>query len=443
MFSGALVAVTVSPVYAQLPLDWSSLPTTITNVSDPYTCYAAMTRTWVSDSSQLTLRDTFHVSALRSLSQHTPSSVSAIAKHCTKTIRVDAVPVAQFVHWTWLLLNAGREKDAESIFTRALANPAEATKDMEDGDADGISTESKTVRQRELIHLNAIEQYLKVKPARLSAAVKHAEAINALGSNIKWMRRMDVAFNLYQAALTQGDSTLAQKQAKAVLDIASSAEAQKEKNTAVFLQRRGMLIQARVFLNRKAMLDSLRKSTEAYAEYYQSMLRDLDLRDPKIATTFAPVESEFRFPESAVLPKPNGVSLMLVVGGSSPWSPASAFAVTRRLAKRFPALTIGCVTFTRGYMGQLVMEPAEEAESWRKWAQDFYNAPVSVFVEKTPFWRLPSPDHRRINQYSQVITEYGGRFVLVDQEGKIVHVAALSHAAEPTLTDLITVLLSR
>ena len=92
----------------------------------------------------------------------------------------------------------------------------------------------------------------------------------------------------------------------------------------------------------------------------------------------------------------------------------------------------------------LPQTPAEEAELTRQWIEGYQIPHATIAVEVTPFWKLPSPDGRRIERPSPNFTAYGfgkswtpqrseARY-LIDQDGIIVDVL-FNYQAEPQIIE--------
>lgn len=128
----------------------------------------------------------------------------------------------------------------------------------------------------------------------------------------------------------------------------------------------------------------------------------------------------------------------------------------RQLEERFPELETTVVARTHGHFSYLKegVTPEREAELTRRWL-DSFGVRAALSMTDSDYWRLPSPDRRRIDNDIPNVTAY--RFgetwqwsanrpwaFLIDEAGMIVHAAELigSDAGE-MLAELIEVLLER
>jgi hypothetical protein len=128
---------------------------------------------------------------------------------------------------------------------------------------------------------------------------------------------------------------------------------------------------------------------------------------------------------------------------------AFRLAALHRISERFPEVEITIVSRTRGSF--LYLPPpstAEEAELIRKWLARFRIRGAVIAVASTPFWKLPSPDSRRVDRSVPVIERYRfaksfrpeGATLLVDQDGLIISALGFD---ETQLGEFIEILLQR
>jgi hypothetical protein len=122
----------------------------------------------------------------------------------------------------------------------------------------------------------------------------------------------------------------------------------------------------------------------------------------------------------------------------------------RRLAQRFPLLDITIVAGTHGTFGGNIRSPQEEAKLQVKLWREYYKIPATIAVENVPYWRLPDPDRRRIDQNEGNADRYrfGEKYVpasdiLIDENGKIVYWGNLHRESEADYAELIDILIHR
>jgi hypothetical protein len=220
----------------------------------------------------------------------------------------------------------------------------------------------------------------------------------------------------------------------------------------------------------KTRMDSLKSSTMAYAaleraNWSRATGERLDALQIPIGVKAAPLHADYWYPASAgngPRPTPGRPALIVFAehtncigdASSDDAGPASdcvaRFAEIRRIAERFPALEIDIVMATHGqFMYLPPTTPANEAVLIREWL-DAHHVPGAVLgVTSTPFWRLPSPDDRRIDKDTPNLTHYSfgkswkvgsGSMFLVDSDGIIANAWRLR---EQELGQFIQVLLDR
>lgn len=222
-----------------------------------------------------------------------------------------------------------------------------------------------------------------------------------------------------------------------------------------------------VFFGRKAMLDSLRVSTEAYSRVVretstavflqppESYGRPLGQRAPRLEGDIwlgceqDPCETypragrvslvAFHTPEVSVTRSPTSDEPVL----PSLFGPEVGCAVRavplRRLQERFPELDIIIVTRTTGRYAYVKdgTTPEREAELLLECFKSHGLERVVVTMTKTSGWRLPEPDGRWVGQPTANWTNYSfggiwsdidrsqqGSDLLVDQDGYVIHTGA-------------------
>ena len=130
-----------------------------------------------------------------------------------------------------------------------------------------------------------------------------------------------------------------------------------------------------------------------------------------------------------------------------------AYAVLRRMAQRFPTLSITVVSQTRGAHWLLApLQPADEAALLSRWWQGYHRISGVLAVSTTPFWRIADPDRRRVLENTENETAYAFgadvdesqlRAVLIDGDGTVVDVRSLGRETERDWNELLEILLKR
>ncbi len=296
--------------------------------------------------------------------------------------------------------------------------------------------------------------------------------------------------NQLEYARINGDTTLALRAATRIRQLNSVLTREDRSNPAFNSDIRSLIYKALKYLTYPAGLDSLRRSTNAFVALQQANWEVTNGGyNPNASfpvgqqAAVLPVDylwSNGSQPSihpvgqnaATVRPQPGRVGLIVFYGhecytGSSFGVPtgkrkfpcATSFAALKRLAQRFPELDITVATETHGYFSYLdPMGLAEEAEWLHKWHQGYHQLPGTLVVTKTPFWRLPDPDRRRIEEILPHVTSYAfgkkrdGRdwivptsAFLISPEGVIIHADGLAtpwtKLSEQEYSDLIAVLL--
>lgn len=404
-----------------------------------------------------------------------PAPVEEIAARCSARLQSSTAPLDLYKYYLQLFLAAGRDSDAAVVVTRKLAALSDSArlKARDFGDR-GAGAVVDTI----------IELYMNAQPARLDAA----EAL--LGRKVRGagdlIQRIQIYDNMMAMAYTTGDTARARILALgtlAAVDSLTPADRASEEFERFFPPPLGigpMLYD--VIVNNlggeQTKFDSLRRSTTALARleraWWHQFTQEREGAFPlPIGDTAAPIQGDFWFPDSGragAPPRAGQVSLIAFMPAcdedavedpallSANACPEGDFAVLRRLRKRFPSLNITIVGNTRGYFSyMLTRSSAEEADWYRKWVQASAPAGVTIVVDSTPFWRLPSPDARRIDRELPNFAHYTFRlrgssmaalfksyqWYLVDQQQLIVALKGGQDRLEPQVVNMIDVLLHR
>lgn len=152
-----------------------------------------------------------------------------------------------------------------------------------------------------------------------------------------------------------------------------------------------------------------------------------------------------------------GAQIGLPFGKANGYDCPRTVSVLKRLHARFPELRIVVAVETHGYFSFLgPLKEREEAEWLRKWIHDYMNTPADLIVTHIPYFFLPAPDERRVEETLHHITDYAfgrkdlktGRdwvvpqtAFLINSDGRILHsdrlVAGRSMFSEQEFSDLI------
>ncbi|MBX6332537.1 MAG: hypothetical protein IRY91_11880 [Gemmatimonadaceae bacterium] len=386
-----------------------------------------------------------------------PLLVQETAQRCAARFAAASVDVHDFAPLLELYLAAGRDSDAAILLRRRLAAvPAKAT------------------HERAAVGDTAIRIYLAAQPARVAAAeeILLARARESEGR----VRRIAIYSELMAAAKRAGDTTRARRAAQRLVAIADSlttAERQSEEYERLAHGAGGdRIIYAALdlLIGDRVRLDSLRHSTASLVALERSLWAHATGERPEALQIptgeRAPtITADYWFPReagSAPRPTPGRVALIIFLdhtdcaildpSGEARSGPLCAawLAKTRRLEERFPTLEITIVSRTHGtFLYEPPPAPPEEAELARQMLESYRVPNAAIAVTTTPFWRLPEPDRRRIDNDLPNRTAYSfdkswrvgnGSAFLVDQNGLIVTAWRFD---ESDLVQLIDVLMQR
>jgi hypothetical protein len=227
---------------------------------------------------------------------------------------------------------------------------------------------------------------------------------------------------------------------------------------------------AATLVARPAMLDSLRHSTRGYvtlvrAQWARATRQRLEALPIAVGERAAKLTGDawLNADSGNTRPRSGRIGLVVFVDhklclGVQDSGPVldgcwSAYSALRRLAQRFPELDVTLATWTHGYFAHsAIPDPKDEIDLVRRWLLDAHNLPGAIAVTATPFWRLPDPDRRRIDEEIANRTNYRiffgkpaapGLAIIVDREGIIVDASSLHRYSESHLAEVIEILVNR
>ena len=370
-------------------------------------------------------------------------AVTDVARRCGSRFVASAVPLADFVPILRHFIEAGRDSDAATLVARRLK---------------AVSPGSERVRAAVLD--TAISAYLRepesgrvgAQPVRLAAAEPLVIELAKLMTGAPWDMRMQAYGKLLYAAQHLGDSACARRTSEKILVLASTLTARERRTDLFTAYAHATIYFALNELADAALLDSLKRSTAGYVAIKRMNWAKAtgegarELRFP-IGEQAPTIEGDFWYRRSdakASRPTKGKIALVVFVDDLDCTGPDSgpcftAYAQLRRLAKSFPGLEVTLVAKTHGYVGlRLPPPPAAEADTLAHWWLDIHHLPGALSVTSTDFWRLPSPDRRRIDRDVPNIANYSfkldgrvfkqayGSAYLIDRSGEIVDVSELS-----------------
>jgi hypothetical protein len=438
--AGILLALASASAVAQTSFQWPDTAVDVVRYATVEQCLAASQRAQEGvdrRDARIVWRDTMPPDLQRALSP-APAVVTETARRCAARFIGSTASPESFISLFELYLVAGRDADAASLLARHLsALPDTATR-----------------AQHTAVVDTAIGLYLRAQPARVAAA--EALLLERAQSRGDRIQSLAIYRQLMQGAMMVGDTATARRAAERIVAAADSLTRDERESDEFEEIANGSGGEAVVFdaLNLLAgddvFLDSLRQSTAAYAalkraNWMRATKGRFEALDYPIGAKAPTLTADFWFPaEAANSPRPAPGEISLIVflpyqcmryGSSEATSSfggcASLFAQLHRLTERFPKLSVTIAAQTKGHFYyEEPPSPAEEAEWIRRWMEGF-DVPGAIAVSTSPFWRLPSPDDRRIDQFDEApnVKNYAfkgiwkpmsGLKVLVDRDGRII-----------------------
>jgi len=434
----ALLAMAAYPAAAQTRFQWPDTTVHVVHYAHIEECLAADGRVWsgVERRNDLTeWRDTIPTN-LREGLEPLPLEVSQTAKACAARFVPATVEPRDFNYALQLFLAAGRDSDAAVLVERRLA-----------------AVPAKNAIERGALVDTAVQLYAGAKPSRLDAADQLL--LHRAKTSGDRVQRLKTYETMLLAANNVADSVHAIRAAHLILGVADSLTVADRQSDDFERLRDGydgslyIYDALETLTGMKTRMDSLRKSTAAYASLERAQWskatgeRGNALQIP-IGERATALTADIWYPATAgSQPRPSRGRTALVVflehtgcigqGSTDDAHPvsqcASRLAELRRLSHRFPTLEIDIVSSTHGqFMYLPPTAPGEEAVLIKQMV-DSANIPGAVLgVSTRPFWNLPAPDSRRIEKPTANETHYtfgktwrvgSGSMFLVDSDGVI------------------------
>lgn len=344
------------------------------------------------------------------------------ARECSDKFTVDDLFLRDSVHISAmqnayaLLILSGRNSDARTFGDRWLAS---------------ISSENDTLRSVVLSTLVSVA--LTARPILFDEAWVRIEQLD-----IKkfWKYAVYQAGNLFLTAVGVLDTGNAYRAARWLSEIPDSVGEEVTQTTAWQHPQTGAgqtIYSAIQYLEQQRLIDSLRKSTDAYVSYL-NLLRKLSKLNNAVELDLAkPLTADFWFPDqpSTPIPQPRKVSVIVTTGDNDCNACLGGVAMVRRLSDLFPSVSFTLLAQTRGYHG-LVIKPPDpdiEASLIDSIYRSIHGFPGTVGVSKTEFWRIEGLDRRRMNQDTPNEETYptknmdataSNQIYLIDRDSRIV-----------------------
>ncbi len=370
-----------------------------------------------------------------------PANVVESAQHCLARFSRDQIAVKDIIFAQRLYLIAGQDSNAIAVVQRYLGTIA--------------PTDSA---QRAAVLDTIVTTYLGAQAPRYALAKPWVDQLTGMLKLLPFARRLSVYGRMFYVSELNKDTVAMQTYGTAALAVASTVFAEERSSVDVIAAK--MLTQAVNFkLHRSELMDSLRRSTTAMRSlqdylYEKTMGIPLEAKAGKPA---ARITGDYWFPQSSqseVFPRSHRVTLVGTVRVDPDISGTAmrVYVVLQRLMKRFPDMDVVLVGKTQGYFGAAEPpDPDKEAEYINTLFRVFRKLPVTLSVSKTPFWRLPDLDRRRINEaigneefYAETTLGLNhGVVYLVDEHGLVVGNYTLGRESEEYLEEAIGIVLDR
>ncbi len=387
-------------------------------------CLAVSERIQDSVNAVSTVRtDTLSFSQYNRMTPLAPAVVDA-TQRCFAHFDSEKIPLLTAGAAVKAYLIANQDVDAEKVIQRSL---------------NAIPKTDSTKRGKALREF--ADLYLHAQPMRIAPAVQLFNELFPIWSSISLTERTAIVWSLVEAGNEIQDDAMVAKYTQIIFDELQSARANKIDDPKgigyATLWTRGMLRMA----HRKELLDSLATSAASYARYLTTldelaMDRKMDWRQRAEAGPAPQINAKFWFPDAmknTPYPRHGKISLIVSVvaeDGLLNNRAMSKNVAMKRLKARFPDLDLVLVANTVGYFGGVEPPTIErEARLMDSLYHGFLTLPGPLAVIEVPFWRLPNPDKRRINENKEAWgggkTFYGST-TLVDSNGGLVYTSGLS-----------------
>lgn len=489
-------ALVFGPASAQTLFEWPDTAVDFSAYSTIEECRAAATRVELRVASQEAIatgiwRDTMPPDPDEGL-RRLPAAVAEVARRCMAPFaRADSVRIADYKILVPLYLAAGWDDKAEALVERRIAAIEPGTDDelaavldtvigVLHGRKEYLVLEASSGAKDDLVQpprLALIDSVVARHLPRVSDPVKRLRTYWKL-VELGWDRDRERLHRIAEQMMEFADSLTESDRERFLAYLQDKY--QLPEGNEVFENRVRGLLHIHYRLRRKEALDSLRKSTGAYVRFERETWRQATGWPPETYVFGEPLgeraptlQGDFWLgcgDDCGPRPATGRVSLVVFLSpgdcpeadvvdsarGSKPMygNCARYLVPLRRVAERFPAVEVTVVARTHGYFKYLKehITPAVEAELTGKWL-DSFGVRAALAVTETEYWRLPSPDGRRIEQESENHKNYGfggswkgahhnGAF-LIDQDGIIVRSTVLDRQWEAEFVELIEILLER
>lgn len=388
------------------------------------------------------------------------SEAIEIGQTCLRHTPLDSITFHDAKIWLRTLLAAGRDKDAESMYTRLIGS-------IEDKDTNGHIIELMSV-------------YYKIVPLRSADILnlyKHALEKVPSDSFDHMMVATYYALDALRKTSDTVNTQLLLQEAMAVVD--TLPESVRQKNTYK-LAAWGLFIALQETTIDEGM-DSLAISASAYEAYLKNIWSSLSddplptlslvvgKKSPALEGDFwyAGQSGSFEKIDPQVRPVPGRVNAIVFIDGNChtttpfrengrPFSKTHCwpdFSSLKRLKVSYPDLEITLVSKTLGNVGNAPpLDPADEADTLANYFLGFHGITAVHVISETEYFRIAGLDQRKIDAETVNETNYTieglplgrpGSILLVDQSGTIFHSGSIAREEEQRVSRKIEAVMRR
>lgn len=383
--------------------------------------------------------------------QPMPLHIVQIGASCMEKVEVDTLPKESIHFWASGLLSVDRDSDVERMY-RAYFDS------IPSGDRLQAFRQAIYVyRNARPMRLDAIESLYNWALEEAGEGVGQDTALFVLGLNLS------IFNNVYRKV----DIDKARAHVESMLSIIDTIPVDIKRQSSYSLFA-APLFAASVWLYEREGLDSLSLSVASYLNHLKRLYNRISIdsfENNMIIGTVAPrVHGEFfyKLHESRLRKRMSSVQsivpqavpvrgkinlIAFVQGGCHKSTPSATqpsfmrnpglarcwplLSSIRRINESYPEVEISIVTKTFGnFATSPALEPREEADSLARYFLGFHRINGNVIVEKTPYFRLPGFDNRRIDAETENEIRYTlqGKprashlsAILTDENGVVIH----------------------
>lgn len=374
-----------------------------------------------------------------------------VAKRCMEKVKSDTLPLQFTFYWASALLKANRDLEVKDMYNRYV---------------DSLPEEKRLSAFIRMLHL-----YKNARPIRMESIDEtYEKAVEVLVPD-SVERLLDLKLFMADVKSSVGDTAGGHQYLLEAIAITDTLSSEVKKRPRYLDVAMSLFLAAMRNLYEKETVDSISVSTQAFNSHVGSLFTRIiggTWENRSVVNMEAPwVNGDFWFTNRSNSGLPLGrvskrgrnevdafdvpvwgkVNLIAFLRGgchsSAPppvqprWIRLNGrpdcrplLSTIRRINETYPEVEVTIVTRTYGFFGNSpALEPHEEADTMARYFLDFHKISGHVVVSNTPYFRLSSPDERRIDSDTQNDIDFAllgksrsfhGSVILVDRNGKIV-----------------------